>query len=63
MKQKYTNREGEMVELIEGTYYDKNTGRYHYQIIDRGGQNELVYRDLKSFPWVIARYMKAANER
>ncbi len=63
MKTRYIGRESEVVELIEATYYDKNTGRYHYQIIDDTGQYELVYRDLKSFPWVIARYMKVANER
>ena len=33
MKQKYTNREGEMVELIEGTYYDKNTGEYIIRLL------------------------------
>jgi len=27
------------------------------------GRDELVYRNLKSFPWVIARYMKASQER
>ena len=63
MKLRYREDETEQVELIEGTYYDKQTGNYHYQIIDYAGQNELVYRELKSFPWVIARYMKAANER
>ena len=63
MKVSYQGRENEMVELIEGTYYEKNTGRWHYQIIDYNGKSELVYRDLKSFPWIVARYMKAANER
>ena len=63
MKNSYQGRESEMVELIEGTYYDKDTGKYHYQIVDYNGKHELVYRELKSFPWVVARYMKAANER
>ena len=63
MKNSFQGRENETVKLIEGTYYDKETGDYHYQIIDHSGKNELVYRRLKSFPWIIARYMKAANER
>lgn len=63
MRSRYENDDTEIVDLIEGTYYDKLTGNYHYQIIDEAGQEELVYRDLKSFPWVIARYMKASQER
>ena len=63
MKSRYGSDETEIVDLIEGTYYDKLTGNYHYQIIDEMGRDELVYRDLKSFPWVIARYMKASGER
>jgi antitoxin component of RelBE/YafQ-DinJ toxin-antitoxin module len=63
MRLRYANDETELVEMIEGTYYDKQSGVYHYQIIDQSGNHELVYRELKSFPWVIARYMKAANER
>ena len=63
MRSRYSNDETEMVDLIEGTYYDKLTGNYHYQIIDEAGQDELVYRDLKSFPWIIARFLKLSSER
>lgn len=63
ISQAYENRENETIELIEGTYYDKTNGKYHYQIIDLSGKHELVHRELDSFPWVIARYMKVANER
>lgn len=63
MRQQYENDDTQNVELIEGTYIDKQTGEYHYQIIDETGNNELVYRKLTSFPWVISRFMKAANER
>ena len=63
MRSRYSNDETEMVDLIEGTYYDKLTGNYHYQIIDESGQDELVYRDLKSFPWIIARFLKLSSER
>lgn len=49
--------------MIEGTYYDKLSGRYHYQIISDNGEDELVYRQMDSFPWVVSRYMKTAGER
>jgi hypothetical protein len=49
--------------MIEGTYYDKLSGRYHYQIISDNGEDELVYRQMNSFPWVVSRYMKTAGER
>tara|TARA_R100000231_G_scaffold28871_2_gene25646 strand:+ start:3989 stop:5551 length:1563 start_codon:yes stop_codon:yes gene_type:complete len=63
MVKRYENDPTEMVELIEGTYYDKLSGIYHYQIISDNGEDELVYRELKSFPWVVSRYMKTAGER
>ena len=49
--------------MIEGTYYDKLSGRYHYQIVTDNGEDELVYRQMNSFPWVVSRYMKTAGER
>ncbi len=63
MAKKYEQNPTDEVELIEGTYFDKQTGNIHYQIIDYAGQEELVYRELKSFPWVISRYSKTAGER
>ena len=63
MVKRYENDPTEMVEMIEGTYYDKQSGTVHYQIIDYSGKHELVYRELNSFPWVVSRYMKTAGER
>jgi len=63
MVSRYREDPTEMVELIEGTYFDKTTGNIHYQIISDNGEDELVYRELKSFPWVISRYSKTAGER
>ena len=63
MAKKYEQNPTDEVELVEGTYFDKQTGNIHYQIIDYSGQEELVYRELKSFPWVISRYSKTAGER
>ena len=63
MKSRYEQDPTEMVEMIEGTYYDKTSGKIHYQIISQSGDEELVYRELNSFPWVVSRYMKTAGER
>ena len=63
MKSRYEQDPTELVEMIEGTYFDKTTGNVHYQIISDNGEDELVYRELKSFPWVVSRYSKTAGER
>ena len=51
----------EKVELIEATY--TIDGQMYYCLVTAEGDDKLVHRDLKSFPWVISRYMKASNER
>ena len=63
MAKRYEQNPTEEVELVEGTYFDKQTGNIHYQVISYEGDIELVYRELKSFPWVISRYSKTAGER
>lgn len=62
LRQQYLDREDEEVELIEATCFDKDEGNYKYYVIDKSGNYEIVYRVMSSFPWVISRYMKAANE-
>ena len=61
MVQKYKDDPTENVELLEATYTEE--GRIHYCIMTMEGDDKLLDRDLKSFPWVISRYMKASNER
>ena len=63
MVKRYENDPTELVDLIEATYYDKLSGKVHYQIINESAEHELVYRELNSFPWVVSRYMKTAGER
>ena len=50
------------VELLESTIKDLETGVYHYQLCFVKEKYELLHRELKSSPWVISRYMKAAGE-
>ena len=58
---KYEEDPTENVELLEATY--TIDGVIHYCVMTYEGDDRLVHRQLKSFPWVISRYMKASNER
>jgi hypothetical protein len=50
------------VELLEATTYDPERGDWCYHVIDKVSKEEIVYRRMKSSPWVISRYMKVAGE-
>lgn len=50
------------VELLEATVYDDDQGDWCYHVIDKVSKEEIVYRRMKSSPWVISRYMKVAGE-
>ena len=50
------------VELLEATTYDPERGDWCYHVIDKFSKEEIVYRRMKSSPWVISRYMKVAGE-
>ena len=63
LKQKYDGRPDEKIDLYEITCYDKDEGIYHYHVITKEGEDELVYRRMNSFPWVVSRYMKATGEK
>ena len=61
LAKKYEEDPTENVELLEATY--TIDGVIHYCVMTYEGDDRLVHRQLKSFPWVISRYMKASNER
>ena len=61
MIKKYQEDPTEMVELLEATYTEDN--QIHYCLMTMEDDYKLVHRNLKSFPFVISRYMKASNER
>ena len=61
MVQKYQDDPTENVELLEATY--TIDGVIHYCVMTYEGDDRILHRQLKSFPWVISRYMKASNER
>ena len=63
MAKRYEQNPTEEVELVEGTYFDKQTGNIHYQIIDDSDKHELVYRELKKLSLGYFRYSKTAGER
>ena len=61
LTRKYREDVTKKVELLEATY--TNDGKMYYCVMTMEGEHKLVKRNLKSFPWVIARYMKASGER
>ena len=57
---KYEEKPTQKIELLEATY--ENDGFIYYCLSTMEGDHKLVSRQLQSFPWVVARYMKASGE-
>lgn len=53
---------GEELDLFDAVVFDQESGRYHYHVVWPRGRQELVYREMKSSPFVVSRYMKVAGE-
>jgi hypothetical protein len=52
----------EEVEFIEATIIDVKRGDFGYYVIHKESKQEIVYRKIKTSPWIVARYMKVAGE-
>jgi len=52
----------EEIELVEATLFDTERGDFCYHVIWPEGKTQLVFRRMKSSPWIVARYMKVAGE-
>jgi len=62
LKRMVDEKPTEQVELVDATVLDPETGEFHYYLIEKEGNTQLVMRKLKSSPWIVARYMKVAGE-
>ena len=62
VKQRIDSKPTDDVDLLEATTYDAERGDWCYHVIDSSSREEIVYRRMKSSPWVISRYMKVAGE-
>jgi len=62
LQQRISDKPTEEVDLVEATILNIDRGDYSYYVIDKKSKQELVYRKLKSSPWVVSRYMKVAGE-
>ena len=62
VQQRIDSKPTDDVDLLEATTYDAERGDWCYHVIDSASREELVYRRMKSSPWVISRYMKVAGE-
>ena len=52
----------EELELFDAIIFDQETGRYHYHVVWPHKQQELVYREMDSSPFIVARFSKTAGE-
>lgn len=50
------------IDLVDAVIYDQDRGVYCYHVIWPAKQQELVYRTMRSNPFVVARYMKVPGE-
>ena len=50
------------IDLMDAVIYDYERAVYCYHVIWPGKKQELVYRTMKSSPFIVARYMKVAGE-
>lgn len=62
VQQRIDSKPTDDVDLLEATTYDAERGDWCYHVIDSSSREEIVYRRMKSSPWVISRYMKVAGE-
>jgi len=62
LKRQIADKPTDDVELLEATIFDAKRGDHCYHVIWKHGKEEIVYRRMKSSPWVISRYMKVAGE-
>lgn len=62
LQQRIDMKPTDEVDLIEATTYDPERGDWCYHVIEKSTKEEIVYRRMKSSPWVISRYMKVAGE-
>jgi len=56
------NRPDEELDLFDAVIRHQETGRYHYHVVWERKKQELVYREMQSSPFVVARYSKTAGE-
>lgn len=57
-----TRRPDEDLELFDAVIFDNDTADYCYHVIWPAKKQELVYKRMKSNPFIVARYMKVAGE-
>ena len=55
-------RPSEELDLFDAIVFDQESGRYHYHVIWPHKSQELVYREMESSPFIVARFSKTAGE-
>lgn len=55
-------RPSDELDLFDAIIFDQESGRYHYYVIWPNKSQQLVYREMESSPFIVARYSKTAGE-
>ena len=55
-------RPDQELDLRDAVIFDQETGRYHYHVFWPAKKQELFYREMRSSPFIVSRYMKVAGE-
>jgi len=55
-------RPSEELDLFDVILFDQESGRYHYHVVWPAKAQELVYREMDSSPFIVARFSKTAGE-
>jgi len=55
-------RGSEELDLFDAIIFDQETGRYHYHVVWPAKSQEIVYREMPSSPFIVARFSKTAGE-
>ena len=50
------------IDLFDAVIYDHETGRFHYHVVWPAKRVEIAHTEMRSNPFVVARYMKVAGE-
>jgi len=55
-------RPSEELDLFDAIIFDQESGRYHYHVVWPAKSQQLVYREMQSSPFIVARFSKTAGE-
>ena len=62
MRRKMGDQPDATAKFIECSYADRDTPRWHYEVIEQASKERIVNRQYYTRPWVVPRWIKVAGE-